>query len=72
MGDLLAPGPGTVDEEWQLSKDSADAATVIRWIEREKGKSRIKTVTEVLLTPALLLLCQTKSKRKIFVDKTGE
>ena len=26
---LLAPGPETVDEEWQLSKDSADAATAV-------------------------------------------
>ncbi len=24
---VLAPGPETVDEDWQLSKDSADAAT---------------------------------------------
>ena len=26
-GGMLAPGPETVDEVWQLSKDSADAAT---------------------------------------------
>ena len=26
----LAPGPEKVDEEWQLSKDSADAATAKR------------------------------------------
>ena len=24
---MLAPGPETGDEDWQLSKDSADAAT---------------------------------------------
>ena len=79
---LLAPGPETVDEVWQLSKDSADAATantqtqqrsrkavfdtglhykhgntrkvfnihiicVMRAV-REKEKSRINTVTELL------------------------
>ena len=28
MESLLAPGPFMGDEDWQLSKDSADAATV--------------------------------------------
>ena len=54
---LLAPGPETVDEEWQLSKDSADAATAMetepddqgsvkRRAERKSLKNRIKTATE--------------------------
>jgi len=54
---LLAPGPGEGDEDWQLSKDSADAATAIHegkqhgaWVVREKVKNGINTVTEVLLT----------------------
>ncbi len=34
------------DEEWQLSKDSADAATALGVVKRET-KSRIKTVTEL-------------------------
>ena len=27
LGDSIAPGPYMGDEDWQLSKDSADAAT---------------------------------------------
>ena len=50
------------DEEWQLSKDSADAATaketgpddegpVKRRAERKRLKNRIKTVTELFPAP---------------------
>ena len=50
----LAPGPLRGDEVWQRSKDSADAATAFRagcaeeCAVREKAKSGIDTVTEVL------------------------
>ena len=37
------------DEDWQLSKDSADAATALQCAVKGKAKSGIKTVTEVLL-----------------------
>ena len=41
---LLAPGPQQGDEEWQLSKDSADAATAaaarISWQERQAAAVR--------------------------------
>lgn len=62
---LLAPGHIEGDEVWQLSKDSADAATATgsfqlvnliskgrgqKCVVKEKAKSGIKTVTEVLLS----------------------
>lgn len=42
----LAPGPEKVDEEWQLSKDSADAATAKRTSSRQAYE---KTGTDLLL-----------------------
>ena len=56
----ISAGTYWVDEGWQLSKDSADSATAFSVVVREKGKSRIKTVTEVLLSPKnqQLLCCQ--------------
>ena len=55
-----------------MSKDSADAATVMRWIEREKTKSRMKTVTEILPAPALLLLCKTQRQNEEILAETQE
>ena len=38
-GGMLAPGPETVDEVWQLSKDSADAATAYSEPSERKEKA---------------------------------
>ena len=50
-GSAVSAGPDAGDEDWQLSKDSADAATAMRCAVREKIKSGIETVTELLPAP---------------------
>jgi len=39
MGLILAPGPQKGDEEWQLSKYSADAATAVSESLKRKKKA---------------------------------
>ena len=51
---VISAWPIMGDEEWQLSKDSADVATAYHdndmWVDRKNLKYRIKHVTKILPT----------------------
>ena len=56
LEELLAPGPETVDEDRQRSKDSADAAAAVDVVVKKREKSRINTVTKPFLSSLYIFI----------------